>query len=108
MQLAEGICCPSKSIWSVQARPRVLDSIIHANTSPSRVHRKKDIVYYHEYIERQRLADWPWFIFPFLVVVIYVADRGRVEYGDRYWDGDMEGVVIELRVDVERSSECEV
>ena len=108
MQLAEGICCPSKPIWSVQAWPRVLDSVIHANASPSRVNRKKDIVYYHEYIESQRLADRPWSVFPFLVVSIYVGDRGRVEYGDRYGDGDMQSVVIDLWVNVEGSSECEV
>ena len=65
-------------------------------------------MYYHKDIERQRLADWPWFIVPLLIVVVHAGDRGRVEYGDRYWDRDMEGVVIELRVDVERSSECEV
>ena len=65
-------------------------------------------MYYHKYIECERLADWPWFVIPLLVVITNVGDRGRVEYGNCYRDGDMQSVVIELRVNVEGSSECEV
>ena len=65
-------------------------------------------MYYHEYVESQRLAEWPWFVFPLLVVVIYVGDRGRVEYGDRYGNGDMQSAVIEPWVNIEGSSKCEV